>query len=698
MTETSLAREPDSALPRPYDLIYPRSLAASKHDPIAKFGDAEWPVRFFSANPSMSNAKIKWDNFAPQFREHLRLATWCLFNVPLPDEVLRVQAPSMRSTLSARRIYHTAMDWRLLGRWLDEQGVTDLRAFSPEMMANYAEYLRSDRRVSRNTALSHITAIKRLWVVGEQLPILQLAGIPPWFTGNVDDYLPARQMSGENVTTPIDPASISALLHWAMQMIHEGTEPVLAASDHLQSIERSTNGAQHLSHADERARLREYFKDLMANGLPVPSQDRGGTFVFHNEFIAYKAGCTVAAAGRASSDADLRAYAETNHAQAKIDMNLGPGASKLLPSHATMADVVTLIKHLRAACFIVISYLTGMRPGEVLGMESGMLAPSSANGGWELLRARTFKTAVSDGGNHNSTGERRQAPWIAVAPVVEAIRTLERLHPNGLLFPSPQFRNQIGRSISHTTASDRVDSFIEWINEKHQDAIPDDPSGRIRPVRFRRTLAWHIANQPGGLVALAVQYGHLHTAISEGYATRSRDGIKELIDFETARSVASKLSEAHEAMEAGQGTSGPSAMNFANALREQNEQFGGIVTSKRQAQSLLRSQQLAVFQNEKAFLWCNFRPDTALCLSDRGLEDKTNTPRLDNCKKNCVNIARTDDQAEAMRQEAERLKTESDLVPRPIAERLESRANVLLRGVSKHNEERRTLGSNNGQD
>ncbi|MEU1676781.1 hypothetical protein ABZ752_32800 [Streptomyces roseifaciens] len=40
--------------------------------------------------------------------------------------------------------------------------------------------------------------------------------------------------------------------------------------------------------------------------------------------------------------------------------------------------------------------------------------------------------------------------------------------------------------------------------------------------------------RPGGLIALAIRYGHLRTAISGNYASRSRDGIHDLLDVETA--------------------------------------------------------------------------------------------------------------------------------------------------------------------
>ena len=83
--------------------------------------------------------------------------------------------------------------------------------------------------------------------------------------------------------------------------------------------------------------------------------------------------------------------------------------------------------------------------------------------------------------------------------------------------------------------------------------IPADPHGAIGTARFRRTLAWHIARRPGGLVALAIQYGHMQTAltteVSGGYATRSRNGIHDMIALETALATAETAADLHEHFE-----------------------------------------------------------------------------------------------------------------------------------------------------
>ncbi|MEE6266343.1 MULTISPECIES: hypothetical protein [Streptomyces] len=63
--------------------------------------------------------------------------------------------------------------------------------------------------------------------------------------------------------------------------------------------------------------------------------------------------------------------------------------------------------------------------------------------------------------------------------------------------------------------------------------IPDAPQGTIAPGRFRHTLARDIARCPEGLIALAIQYGHVRTALdartSTGYDSRSRDGMHPVL-------------------------------------------------------------------------------------------------------------------------------------------------------------------------
>jgi hypothetical protein len=93
-------------------------------------------------------------------------------------------------------------------------------------------------------------------------------------------------------------------------------------------------------------------------------------------------------------------------------------------------------------------------------------------------------------------------------------------------------------------------------------------TGRSAWAGSGRSLAWHIARRPNGLVALAIQYGHMRTALAydwttEGYGSRSRAGIHDLIDLETARATADTVMDLHESIESGGGISGPAARRAA---------------------------------------------------------------------------------------------------------------------------------------
>ncbi|MEQ4608463.1 hypothetical protein ABMX48_17650 [Streptomyces cavourensis] len=246
-------------------------------------------------------------------------------------------------------------------------------------------------------------------------------------------------------------------------------------------------------------------------------------------------------------------------------------------------------------------------------------------------------------------------------------------------------------ALNRPTMNRRIEDFISWASAlalrlgRPHEVIPDDPHGAIGTERFRRTLAWHIARRPGGLVALAIQYGHMRTAVSAGYAARSRDGIHDLLDIETARATADTLATLHADLDAGGGVSGPAARRAIHAAA-QAPSFAGSVRSTRQARAILRNPTLAVHDNPHTFLMCVYNRDKALC-HRLGTSD---TPTLDRCVSACANIARTDRHAAQLRAEAEHLEKQaaSEMVPEPLADRLRHRADNLRDLADQHHRNR----------
>lgn len=680
---------------------------------VPRYGDEGWSLLALTQNPSQADDIIQWRWFSVIFREPFRYASWVMINYPLPDVDVARQGAAMRSKLSVGRTMKTVNQWSLFARWLEERGIRELSWVTVEDLTEYSFHLSKVRGLARNTATSHLIGLLRLHYYGRiYLPEADRLVEPPWVAEGMDDYLPAATPLGANITEPIVPATMGPLLVWAMRFVEEYADDILAAAEEHRRIVAVAEALKGPFKARAGQRLLTYLEQLEADGKPVPASIRNKEVAAPGVFLAGLTGTPIAKVHQVMGMPRWKAYRAKNPGKCLLET---PVTARLggQPWHEPFDfyGSPTLVKHLVTACFVILGYLTGMRTGEILALENGSCPdpegpPEAAKR--HLIYARQFKVSRDGDGNHDSAGVVREAPWVAVPQVVRTVRVLERLGGHGLLFAAElhdprQPDRRSGRSLAIATMSNRIESLIEWVNGhaesrgRQAEAIPADPHGRVGTGRFRRTLAWHIARRPGGLVALAVQYGHMRTLISEGYGSRSRGGIHDLLDFETARNVAEHLSEVHEAIQEGEGISGPAARRLIHAAAQEHSRFGGLIASVRQARSLLADPTLNVFENKEAFLFCNYDRAKALCQPGRG--GKSETPSLDRCKVNCANIARTDDHARQLREAADSLgqQAASGVVPEPLADRLQERAQSLADLADQHDNDRVLAGTGAGR-
>ncbi|MCQ1578746.1 integrase [Streptomyces parvus] len=709
----SLALNPRFTPPAADTFVFDPDLAVeSRRSLVSRYGDDVWSLLALTRNPSQADDLIRWSWFPEVFREPFRYASWTVINYPLPDMDVARHGAAMRSKLSVGRIMKTVNHWALFAQWLDERRIGHLSQVTAEDLTDYSRYLSKVRSLARNTASSHLIALSRLHYYGRlYLPAADRLVEPPWVAEGMDDYLPPATPLGENVTEPIVPATMGPLLVWALRFVEEYADDILGAFEENRRLVAIAEALKGPAKPAADRRLVSYLEELEAKGLPVPTTTKGQRLVAPGVFLAGRTGTPAAKVHQVMRKPRWAKYQAQHPGGCLLE---SPVTAQLggEPWHEPFDFYVVpgLLNHLVTACFIVLGYLTGMRTGEILGLENGCCPDSEGPedaARRHLIYARQFKVARDEDGNHDSAGVVREAPWVAVPQVVRAVRVLERLSGHGLLFAAElhdprQPERRSGRSLAIATMSNRIERFIEWVNThaagrgRQSEAIPADPHGRVGTGRFRRTLAWHIARRPGGLVALAVQYGHMRTLISEGYGSRSRGGIHDLLDFETARNVAEHLSEVHEAIQDGEGVSGPAARRLINAAATEHSRFGGIIASVRQARSLLADPTLNVFENREAFLFCNYDRTKALCHPGRG--GKNEAPSLDRCKANCANIARTDEHARQLRDAADSLgkQAASGLVPEPLADRLQERADSLAELADKHDNDRVTTGTEAG--
>ncbi|WP_326612280.1 integrase [Streptomyces scopuliridis] len=701
----NVALNPRSTPPAADTFVFDPDLAVEgRRGFVPRYGDEGWSLLALTQNPSQADDIIRWRWFPEVFKEPFRYASFTVINYPLPDTDVARHGAAMRSKLSVGRILKTVNQWSLFAQWLDARGIRELSQVTAEDLTDYSRHLAKARALARNTATSHLIGLSRLHYYGRiYLPETDRLIEPPWVAEGMDDYLPPATPLGENVTEPIAAATMGPLLVWALRFVEEYAEDILTACAEHRRLVAVAEALKGPIRPGAGQRLVSYLEQLVAEGKPVPASVWNKEVATPGVFLAGWTGTPVAKVHQVMNQPRWKAYKTQHPGRCLLDT---PVTARLggQPWHEPFDfyGTTTLVNYLVTACFIVLGYLTGMRTGEILALENGCCPdPEGPNEAARrhLIYARQFKVARDEDGNHDSAGVVREAPWVAVPQVVTAVRVLEQLGGHGLLFAAElhdprQSERRSGRSLAIATMSNRIEAFIDWVNThahsrgRQAEAIPADTHGRVGTGRFRRTLAWHIARRPGGLVALAVQYGHMRTLISEGYGSRSRGGIHDLLDFETARNVAEHLSEVHEALQDGEGVSGPAARRLINAAAQEHHRFGGIIASVRQARSLLADPTLNVFENTEAFLFCNYDRSKALC--HPGRRGKTQAPSLDRCKTNCANIARTDSHARQLREAADDLgrQAASKLVPEPLTDRLLERAQALADLADQHENDR----------
>ncbi|WP_137147815.1 integrase [Mycolicibacterium sp. CR10] len=698
------ALEPDPYLlpmPTPNSPVVSHRLVKPIHAHLnSLYRDPTWSVAPLTEKPCAERPKIHWRNCAEAFQDELRLAVWNLINGELRPTFVRDRRSNMRTRISVPAILSTVQQWFHLASWLQDRGNRTLADCDTQMLHEYGEHLLATTSKLRSTMVRRLIAVTRLWALDQISARPAGIGQPPWEPTGLDQYLPdSTPIGGENATPPLAEHTIAPLLVWAIRIVDDLADDILNAWAERQ---RLANAVPAAAIPEGRYAVRAYLDGLLQSRDPLPAFYRQNKVNLVANYICGRTGATKAQLDEYPRREELLATAPQRPWGCPLDTPVtGRIANRPWRQAIDYLEVATLWRHLGTAAFIVCAYLTGMRPSEILGLRSGCCPDPvpDADGvtARHLIRAREYKTAVDEHGNHISGGVERDVPWVAITPVVTAIRVLERMVRAGELLFDSHAHDSTGKagntgSIVMTPMRLRINDFVDWANAeatRHNlvhEVIPPDPQGNIGLRRFRRSLAWHIARRPNGHVALAIQYGHLRSALVSGrYAGRGRDGIHDLIDIETVRTVADTAAELRDDLDNGGGISGPAARDVIKTAARAS-QFAGTPITAKTARQLIANQDLIIYDNPQALLLCRYKPDRALCQRD-GITD---SPKLEACVPTCTNIARTDHHAAQLRARADGLDQQAAHAPTPIGDRLRANAAKLRHYAKSHDSTRIT--------
>jgi integrase len=671
-------------------------------DRVSRFGDQRWNYTVLSRRRSEVGKTVNWAAFPEILRESFRRAGWALVNLPTPTALLDRAATARVEWPAPGTMDQVFRGWRRFAVWLVAHRFTGLREVDDDLLADYAVHV-GRRGCSTAIAQDDLNAVTLLWGFAPHLLAGDRIPMPPWEKDGVKHYLGTDATSNENTTPAIHPAVMSPLLIWSLRFLDFADDIIAAWREH----QRLLTLVRDQPNPDATAALRAFLNEWVTEHGELP----GGVARGRRGLAAqYLAGMFETSERHVKYEAAK--YRERN-VPVGMDAPLASPVNGMIHGrkwkpHIHFHEAPRLLTRLATAAMVVTLYLSGVRPGEALELQVGC-CPDPIDDGTGSIRYQLhglfFKGARNPDGTPARGGVAREVPWTVIPPVADAIRVLESIVDGPLLFPAnPPWitggRQRAGGAMTTQAANDRIESFIAWVNDYADrngladERIPDDPEGDIVVTRFRRTVAWHIGRLPGGRIALALQYGHLRTSVvGEGYSGRARQGLRRVLDIETARAMADYLDTVADDLHNGHGVSGPAADRMIAAARNARSRFEGKFLTPRQAEALLDEPEFHVYDNPNAFLTCNHDPAKALCHPERTRRNnRALPPAIDRCDPACANIARTDTHIGQLQREITELAEQlaSPLTPVPLKERLKQRIAALQQVADRHGHSKTT--------
>lgn len=678
--------------------------AGSDTTPPSRFSDEIW--RLTPAHPDAHNVVngIRWNQFPPLLVPQFKAFVLAALDHPFPLELAVGRADELPSVAT---IWHWSIGLRVFAEWLTERGIKQLNEITDTDLEAYRVHVLSlNRTPARKMPL--FNAVRALWAYRVHLPEdCRLASLNPWGGASGLQLANAPGPGRVNKTPRIAPATMEALLAWALRVVENIGPDIRDAWIEYRQLDDGTHPThRHYNGLGLPGRIDMFLTHAKREGRTIPGHLVDGQWEINWQHLGR-------VLGRWSSW-------PTVHKQrvraARLPIAEGSYVGDItgrvhgLPWRdrpITTQELPGLIRVLSAACFITICYLSGARPGEVLNLERACTDVDETTA--ELL----IQGHVGKGRNRSAAPESVAAharPWVVVQPVHAAVQMMESLAGYRYLFPSSigVFNNQRPND-EHARKTSQINGdiakFITWVNTSFQlpggsPAIPPDPARHVHARRFRRTLAYFIVRRPRGLIAAALQYAHVSTKVTLSYSGNADTSWMDDLAIERLEAVVEQIDDDLSLLEDGEHVSGPSSAEYRARIMRVSRFAGRAVTGVRNAERLLTQADPSIHHGEA--MTCVWRAETAACRKAK-LEQELpidDEPDESECRTSCQNLAYTDRDIEQIRKDVAALSTaaQDPLAPRPIRDRAAARADQR-RVIIEHHESSRpaATGADEGE-
>ncbi|WP_229868733.1 hypothetical protein [Streptomyces chryseus] len=631
----------------------PKHLTTSTTGRGPRVGDMVWDLRPFVPRTARRNAVCHFSGFADDIavrtaKEYL----YSRFRRGIPASYLSV------STVKPMKITWAAQELaRVRNAMHDLHGIGILR-LSAVTREDLAALLDQWKKGSLSTAASLVTTMKQL---AAHRAFLHSDGLDvhPWPGRTAAAVVGKEPRPDENSTDRIPEEIMGPLLRAAVFYVTIASRDIRAARAEIEALQEaarrrpySMGGAKEAAFSSFLALRRAAGRGLPALPLEAVSRRPGAVVV---DRVVQSPNVTLIElmiGGYARIDHLVaQAAAELGFEEGGLDTPMSPWPKSDRPWRPRLdpTSVNRETEHLRTACWIVIAYLSGLRDDEVrlLGRECAFTETGDDGRIRYKLRGRVYK-------NRKISGD--EAEWVVLDIVHQAVEVLLGLHddPDHLfgywgtditgyqLFGSVPYRlgrfrdhanelfsTEAGLFIPNDTSSVEVYDTPDSPGSESSlgDEVQNGPHGLAEEEpepagvpwsfdtrQFRRSLAWHIAHQPFGVVAGARQYQHARIVMFEGYAGTSESGCAEEVAANDAVARLDYLEDIYRDWNDGGASSGGAAERVSAEFERIRRELGdlpGVVSSPARLRTMM--QHLTKTLHPGVLNDCFYQAATAIC-------------------------------------------------------------------------------------
>ncbi|MEV0401213.1 integrase [Actinoallomurus sp. NPDC050550] len=689
---------------------------------LSRFGDQVWILQPAHPDAHQGVNAVHWEPFPAHLVPLFKTFALAVLDHPVPAEwAVSTGVQFLGVQTFSTRMLHL----RVFATWMNDHGLKELNVVTDRHLERYRSHvLALDCRPKRRADL--LNAVLMLHNYREYLPpSCQLATrAAPW-GGTIDyDQLGPIAVKGENKTPKIASATMENLLAWSLWMIEEAGPDIVAAHDFYQQIRTGTHPSQQrYAGLGETDRLRVFLDHSQRDQTPLPgTTTSSGTVEPNDHYLGQLLGASRPDHYVRKSPVRRRMLAE-----ASLPINdkshLGSAVTGTINGKPwrdepiALDELADLVRLLFAAGAVIVCYLSGMRPGECLNLRKGC-RDTDPDSGELLLNGRRGKgrgrTPAPDQPRRHAEPHKNddplKRPWVVVQPVHDAIAVLERFAFGDLIFPAKPMRSVRSgflnnRARSSAYMAQDINDFVDWVNRTFtttdQDPpIPPDSTKHLHLSRFRRTLAYFIVRQPRGLIAAALQYGHVSTLVTLNYSGSADTEWMNELAVERLEMVVEQTEEDTNLLDDGEHVSGPAADEYRVRVVRSAPFAGQVINHARNVERLLASVDPNIHHGEG--MTCVWTRQTAACERARieaGLPTD-GQPDQAECRTTCQNLAYTDRDIVQLQHRVTALDatTADRLTPRPLRDRAATQATQTREIISRHERSRTTVVTREGED